>query len=501
MSFPWPPVPEWAQVLFVKDYAPRRERFAIPEPSAETVCVNIPVNWIAHILGVMEALDQPDTWDGSESEVESARQVVREIMNSLAIGGECEPAGEGEVPELRKIGDIIEWRSGPSGIWQPLWDLLDYAGADGADGAVGPAGPQGETGATGPQGIQGMTGATGATGPQGPAGPPGEDCDCEPQIIQPVLPPDTTVSDLACNYAGFITYRVLRDSLQEMYDYNNGLIEFSLAANAIMIAIGVVTGPVGAVIYGAAAFFATTIVPILDNTDDALADETYWANIACEIYCILNEGDGTLNASNFNDIVLMLNNLGSIYDNADPEFSLDSKLGEFLTELTAPVVSYNSQQGIITAYDCTNCDCDEPQPEDCETCTQQAAEWARIEATAGQWSYQVAPYQTGNISGRPDSAITTGTWAEVTLPAEQCLYRVIIQVLRTSTGNIPTNYELFINGQSRGTVILPAGTGWKALEWLLPSPYPRTATLRWQVSGGGSDWIIDDAVVWRCIDA
>lgn len=39
--------------------------------------------WVSHVLGVLAALDQPDTWLGTAEEIFAARQQVNEIMAAL----------------------------------------------------------------------------------------------------------------------------------------------------------------------------------------------------------------------------------------------------------------------------------------------------------------------------------------------------------------------------------------------------------------------------------
>lgn len=103
-----PPVEEWQQELHVPVFAPRLRATPIPEEDWNTGlvrCFHISDAWIPHILGVLEALDQPDTWIGTDEEIEAARQNVREIMVEFGRGGECE-----EVPAnyVVQIGDCTE---------------------------------------------------------------------------------------------------------------------------------------------------------------------------------------------------------------------------------------------------------------------------------------------------------------------------------------------------------------------------------------------------------
>jgi len=71
-------------------YAPRPAPTPIPSArwdEAPCKCLAVNDEWVSHIIGVMDALDQFDTWIGSEAEVNDARQQVGEIMAAL-IGDE-----------------------------------------------------------------------------------------------------------------------------------------------------------------------------------------------------------------------------------------------------------------------------------------------------------------------------------------------------------------------------------------------------------------------------
>lgn len=452
MSILWPPVTEWEQVHYVKTYAPRRERFVIPAATAETVCVNIPVTWIAHILGVLEALDQPDTWIGTEAEIEAARQIVREIMNLLAIGGGCDPAGEGEVPELRKTGDLIEWRSGPTGLWQTLWDLTEYAGADGIDGATGPAGETGPPGPPGPQGIQGMTGATGSTGPEGPEGPPGQDCECsDVPTVTIVNPPEMSTDQMACNAAGFITYNILKASIQEGLDYRNGILDFSTAVGDVIASIiGASLGPGGSVatsvIWTAWKTLVEGAVALWDNADDALADDGYWSDIACMIYCEMADQGGQLTPLAFSRIMTNMSLLNSLYDAVDPNDSIDEQLRVYMETLGSGVMTINMQSGIQVAYDCSNCDdcgpvepCPEIEPGNTNVAVQPLVPFASLTSYYNGPEFEVigqsaAPYGLG-----ADSELI------INLPVERCITRVSHSG-RGSGNGIWFTADVFVDG-------------------------------------------------------
>lgn len=82
---------EIIQQLAVPEYAPRPKPTPIPEAAwndAPLFCLRVNGDWLSHIMGVLTALDQPDTWLGTDEEIEAARQQVNEIM--LAFMDVCE---------------------------------------------------------------------------------------------------------------------------------------------------------------------------------------------------------------------------------------------------------------------------------------------------------------------------------------------------------------------------------------------------------------------------
>lgn len=67
-------------------YAPRPKPTIIPTAAwndTPLFCLIVNDEWVSHILGVLEALDQPDTWIGTEAEIQAAKDNVNEIMLAL----------------------------------------------------------------------------------------------------------------------------------------------------------------------------------------------------------------------------------------------------------------------------------------------------------------------------------------------------------------------------------------------------------------------------------
>lgn len=142
----FPPIGDDEGALFHPMFAPIGKPVPIPSTNAfdaPLVCLQINEQWVAHLLGVMDALDQPDAWQGTEVQVDAARQNVRELMNAFS-SGVCVPMVTG----IRFVDCVMEQQI--DGEWIPVEEFE-------------------------PECFVGPTGETGPIGPIGPIGPPGSD--------------------------------------------------------------------------------------------------------------------------------------------------------------------------------------------------------------------------------------------------------------------------------------------------------------------------------------
>jgi hypothetical protein len=94
------------------DEAVQRLRYFVPRPSPSAIptpnifdeplvgfCIN--AEWAAHFRGVFEALDQPDTWLGTDEEIYAARQQLAEAF--LVFMGECDMCCGEEIELLQQM--------------------------------------------------------------------------------------------------------------------------------------------------------------------------------------------------------------------------------------------------------------------------------------------------------------------------------------------------------------------------------------------------------------
>jgi len=89
-------------------YAPRPDPLPIPtngmfdDPAA---CVRVNRGWAGHIIGVLDALDQIDAWQGTSEQIDAARGEIQALM--IALSATCEE------PFMEQTA-ILEYRTDPN---------------------------------------------------------------------------------------------------------------------------------------------------------------------------------------------------------------------------------------------------------------------------------------------------------------------------------------------------------------------------------------------------
>lgn len=112
-------MPDQDAVQIVRRFAPRVKPMAIPSPlvfDAPLVCVQLNERWVGHLLGVMEALDQPDAWLGTPEEIQAARDQINQLMLIFSLGN-CPPETGGGII-YDPIDDTFYWY--PPGGGEPI---------------------------------------------------------------------------------------------------------------------------------------------------------------------------------------------------------------------------------------------------------------------------------------------------------------------------------------------------------------------------------------------
>lgn len=118
-------------------------------------CLEINAEWASYVLGMMDALDQPDAWQGTDEEIFDARQNVRNIILALAGGEPCTVP----ITDIRVNGCLLQLQYDDSGEWTTVGDISACA----TPGPQGPAGPPGADGAPGAPGAPGVDAARDAS--------------------------------------------------------------------------------------------------------------------------------------------------------------------------------------------------------------------------------------------------------------------------------------------------------------------------------------------------
>jgi len=339
---------ERKSVLTVPRYAVRLKPTTIPEPAwndTPKVCISINEKWMAHVIGLLSALDQPDVWKGDDSEIYAARQQVNEIiLEFMTMCEDCEI-------EFRIEDCDLQYRTSPTEDWISLGNICGADGADGADGAPGENGAPGEDGTDGEDGAPGAPGAPGADG---------EDCDCEDfgEIPTPNNPPDTDDDGTACNIAAGIA-EYLRDQQRKS-------VELAESGVAIVIAIETLAAAIVAAVFTGGAAWPLIVVAVgifmnviiaadTGEMNSMMEDDSFWAKMACSIYCVIRPNKD-ITPELQAEIGIAIRNTEYTSGDYDPVFWYDV-FADLFEALPNNVVRANVAVGALISYDCTDCDC------------------------------------------------------------------------------------------------------------------------------------------------
>ncbi|MBI1278189.1 MAG: hypothetical protein GC179_08685 [Anaerolineaceae bacterium] len=338
---------ELISTLSVPRYAPRLKPTPIPGANwndAPLFCLKLNDEWVSHVLGVLTALDQPDTWLGTPEQIYAARQQVNEIMVAFMTAcSDCEV-------QFRIEDCHLQWRETDADEWI---DLGNVCGADGSDGVDGAPGQDGEDGNDGPP------------GPPGPAGADGSDCDCTDynHIPTPDNPPGSSDDDTACNIAAGIADWIRdKERLAQQQANSAASIALAIGGLAAAIAAAVVTGGTAWPLIVSAATVLINIVLAADGAErDAMfADDSFWAEMACSIYCVIKPNKD-IDAARQAAIGAAIRATTYTSGSYDAPFWYDVA-ADFLEALPNEIVRANVAIGALVSYDCSDCDC----PSECD---------------------------------------------------------------------------------------------------------------------------------------
>lgn len=78
--------------ILSRAFAPRQNPLPAPTPAiddAPYVCLIVNVEWVSHVLGVLETLNQPDAWQGDETEKHRSQNEIQHLLEMLMTGDAC----------------------------------------------------------------------------------------------------------------------------------------------------------------------------------------------------------------------------------------------------------------------------------------------------------------------------------------------------------------------------------------------------------------------------
>jgi hypothetical protein len=264
--------PRWSPDLDERLFAPRKEPLFSPTVgifSAPYACVRINLEWIPHILGVLEVLNVDPAWLGDDAAVFTARQEIEKLINALKDSSECASMPS----EFRVIDDILQYRPDPESAWVDMYDLSQLQGEQGLPGEQGIQGEPGAPGIQGEQGIQGIQGVQGPAGPTGPKGDPG--VGLEP----PAQPLDDNGNESLCGIAEYLVSwntALIEDNILQLLDVTTdaaGVLAGSLGLGSVEI-LALYVLVTGIINLGTTAYRAALTTEVLEDAQ-------------CNLYCRL----------------------------------------------------------------------------------------------------------------------------------------------------------------------------------------------------------------------
>lgn len=297
-------------------------------------CALINLEWLAHIAGAIEALNQPDAWQGSDEEIYNAQQQLEKL--AAAFSTICEMS-QGANVQFRQTDCTLEVSEDGGATWTEIFNagcaktVITYNPDTGYIEADGEPVVSGDT-------IINNTIIIDDTGNLQPDGL-NKRCDTASYLVD--LPLPTLIQE----------YITTQQNNANTVDIVSALIAFGLGIGGI-----IVTGGTSAIAYifaglAIAADGSDLAAKILNIDPTLLAAETtaqFWQDVKCAIYCVL-PNDGVLTPDVAQAIADNLESeLLTTYPNAIPLLSDSFRM--FSIEALGKMSIYGA------LYDGDNCD-------------------------------------------------------------------------------------------------------------------------------------------------
>lgn len=344
-------------------YNPRKHPMPIPDErwdEGECWCLSVNRRWGSHILGVLDLLDQWDTWIGTDEEIEAARIQVNEIKECFTRGNDM-GCGCGGAPVPTNVtfdenGNMLVSYDG--GItWEPAPDGFDPR----YSGSVAPPIP-------------------GADGDE-------KRCNAASSAMEVIRDQQEQLADDAGMWAGI-----------------NGAVG---ALITLLIFLGIVGS--GGLLTPLLLGLAAALLTAGQAAFIAAFNDDVYKIVQCAIYCYTDESASPYTADDIANI------------RAKIAIDLEPGIAQVFIDKTLEVwgatgLTNASRAGFISAVDCTDCDCGSCDlsawTADAGTILQQTSTYIELEAeevSPNDWSVQIrAPSDNDCCCGMTYEILTGG---------------------------------------------------------------------------------------------
>ena len=302
-----------------------------------TACFLVNETWLLYLTGLLERFRERDMWTGTETQIDTTLLEVENLLALFNSAGNC--PGSEPLPQFRFTAECgLEYSNDDGTTWLAVsgWDT------NALDCFQGEKGDPGDPGDPGPMGLQGPT------GPEGPPGPAGV-CDCEDTVTET---PGEDGPAKACNLATYLSEFALPDlvnetlSIREQHATLYGILGGLIALVAAPFTGG--TSAAGYIAFGGGVVGLAGALQTINPADcRSEADNAYWQEVKCRLYCELPE-DSVIDRN-------LLSNIVSIINGIPNKPNINGLLAEIIPAVHDDAIRVWSLMGSNYNGDCSNC--------------------------------------------------------------------------------------------------------------------------------------------------